>query len=595
MVKWQFRTLPEARYHVVRDNVGGKREMYLQYFGLHENPFSIPPDPHYLYLSRGHQEALAHLQYGLGESGGFVQLTGEVGTGKTLLIRTLVERLPENVDVALILYPVLTVAEFIAAICDELRVPHPGEQASLKQLIDALNAHLLQNHARGRHTVLVIDEAQNLSREVLEQIRLLTNLETTKQKLLQIILTGQPELASLLAQQDLRQLAQRITARFHLVALTRKETFDYIVHRCRVAGARTPLFDRSAMERVFAMSGGIPRLVNVICDRALLGAYVREKTVADARIVSRAAGEIGSSTKRSRWLTQRVVAPVLALVFVIIIVAAWQWRARGIQSLAPNGRTAALVSSGPVTAMGSTETAQTHAGAEKKVALDKANPTAIPSRPVVTLDALLENPDVSTDTDSAMRDLFERWGLDYAALSGTTACERALNAGLHCLYQTGTWNNLRSYNRPAVIELQDSAEHKHHVLVASLTSGSVLLEMGKRQQEFPISEVGRLWFGKYLLLWKPPAPDRKILVLGDRGDAVLWLRDALARSRGESLAAVPNDRFDEELADHLRQFQHQRGLAVDGIAGPITLAHLQGYLPDRSPTIATDTLAVETH
>ena len=196
--------------------------MYLQYFGLHENPFSIPPDPHYLYLSRAHQEALAHLQYGLGESGGFVQLTGEVGTGKTLLIRALVERLPEDVDVALILYPVLTVAEFIAAICDELRIPHPGEQASLKELIDALNMHLLQNHAHGRHTVLVIDEAQNLSREVLEQIRLLTNLETTKQKLLQIILTGQPELASLLAQQDLRQLAQRITARFHLVALTHK-------------------------------------------------------------------------------------------------------------------------------------------------------------------------------------------------------------------------------------------------------------------------------------------------------------------------------------------------------------------------------------
>ena len=569
--------------------------MYLQYFGLHENPFSIPPDPHYLYLSRGHQEALAHLQYGLGESGGFVQLTGEVGTGKTLLIRALVERLPEDVDVALILYPVLTVAEFIAAICDELRIPHPGEQASIKQLIDALNAHLLQNHARGRHTVLVIDEAQNLSREVLEQIRLLTNLETTKQKLLQIILTGQPELASLLAQQDLRQLAQRITARFHLVALTRKETFDYILHRCRVAGARTSLFDRTAMERVFAISGGIPRLINVICDRALLGAYTREKTVVDARIVSRAAAEIGSSTNRSWRQMQRVAVPVLALVAVMTIVAVWQWHGGRIQSFVPHDQTAALVSSEATTTTGMGETTQAQASGAEKVAIDKTKPAVIKSKTLVTLDSLLENPDVSSDTNSAMQDLFDRWGLDYAALSGTTACERALNAGLHCLYQTGTWNNLRSYNRPAVIELQDSAERKHHVLVASLTSDSVLLEMGKHQQEFPISEVGRLWFGKYLLLWKPPAPEQKLLRLGDRGDAVVWLRDALARSRSEPLAAVSNDRFDEELAGQLRQFQRLRGLAVDGIAGPITLAQLQGYIPDKSPTLSTDTAAMEAH
>ena len=569
--------------------------MYLQYFGLHENPFSIPPDPQYLYLSRGHQEALAHLQYGLGESGGFVQLTGEVGTGKTLLIRALLERLPEDVDVALILYPVLTVAEFIAAICDELRVPHPGEQASVKQLIEALNTHLLKNHARGRHTILVIDEAQTLNREVLEQIRLLTNLETTKQKLLQIILTGQPELASLLAQRDLRQLAQRITARFHLVALTRRETFEYIFHRCRVAGAKTPLFNRTAVERVFALSGGIPRLINVICDRALLGAYAREKTVVDAHIIRRAAAEIGASTKRAHWLARRVAAPVLVLFAVMIIVATWQWRAGRLSWLAFRDQTAAVVTASTAPGTGAIEAAQANTSAVEQVAFDKTGPDTHSPKPAGTLESLLEDPDVSSDTDSAMQNLFGRWGLDYDALSGATACERALNAGLHCLYQTGTWNNLRGYNRPAVIELQDSVEHKHHVVVASLTTDSVLLEMGKRQQEFLISEVGRLWYGKYLLLWKPPAPEHKILRVGDRGEAVIWLRDVLARSRGEPLAAGSNDVFDEELADQLREFQHQRRLAVDGVAGPITFAHLQGYLPDRSPTLSTDAAAVETH
>jgi general secretion pathway protein A len=292
--------------------------MYLQYFGLYENPFSIPPDPRYLYLSRGHQEALAHLQYGLGESGGFVQLTGEVGTGKTLLIRSLGERLPKDVDVALVLYPVLTVAEFVAAICDDLRVPHPGGQASLKKLIDALNTHLLQSHARGRRTMLIIDEAQNLSREVLEQIRLLTNLETTKQKLLQIILIGQPELVGLLAQPDLRQLAQRITARYRLTALTREETCYYIGHRCRVAGGRALLFNMSAMRRVHALSGGIPRLINIICDRSLLGAYTREKTVVDTGIVNRAAAEIGSFTRSSRW---RARAPSAAVALTAVLIA----------------------------------------------------------------------------------------------------------------------------------------------------------------------------------------------------------------------------------------------------------------------------------
>ncbi|MBI5612210.1 MAG: AAA family ATPase, partial [Gammaproteobacteria bacterium] len=256
--------------------------MYTRFFGLTENPFALPPDPGYLYLGQAHQEALAHLRYGIEQGGGFVQLTGEVGTGKTLLVRAVVERLPENVDVALILYPILSVFEFVAAICDELRVSYPAGTTSIKDLIDALNAHLLKSHADGRRTVLVIDEAQNLSREVLEQVRLLTNLETTKQKLLQIVLIGQPELDGLLAQRDLRQLAQRITARYRLTSLTRRETCDYILHRCRVAGAKTPLFSRAALRWVHMLSNGVPRLINVICDRALLGAYAGGKSVVDA-------------------------------------------------------------------------------------------------------------------------------------------------------------------------------------------------------------------------------------------------------------------------------------------------------------------------
>ena len=570
--------------------------MYLQYFGLYENPFSIPPDPRYLYLSRGHQEALAHLQYGLGESGGFVQLTGEVGTGKTLLIRSLGERLPKDVDVALVLYPVLTVAEFVAAICDDLGVPHPGGQASLKKLIDALNAHLLQSHARGRRTMLIIDEAQNLSREVLEQIRLLTNLETTKQKLLQIILIGQPELVGLLAQPDLRQLAQRITARYRLTALTREETCYYIGHRCRVAGGRALLFNMSAMRRVHALSGGIPRLINIICDRSLLGAYTREKTVVDTGIVNRAAAEIGPFTRSSRWLNWRALTPAAAALTAVLIAAGWQWWPGWIHPLPPDDKAVVAVSAD----------AEPSADVAGDIALagPAAEPrggttvgevsTGNPSNPVAKLEALLANPELATDTESAMKGLFERWSLNYALLVGGTGCERALNAGLHCIYKTGTWNNLRSYNRPAVIELQDTAGGKHHVLVAELTADAVSLVIGGQPHEFPVSEVGRYWFGKYLLLWKPPMPEQEMLRLGDRGDAVIWLRDALARYRGEPLAAESSEIFDKELQAQLREFQERHRLVPDGVAGRVTLAQLQNYLPGKSPALVADAGTAET-
>ncbi len=265
--------------------------MYTAHFGLREPPFALTPDPAYIYLSRHHREALAHLLYGTGENGGFVQLTGEVGTGKTTLVRALLEQGLERVDIALCLNPRLTVEELLATICDELHIEYPRNHQGLKPLLDALNAHLLRAHAAGRHTVLIIDEAQNLSREVLEEIRLLTNLETTKHKLLRIILVGQPELRHLLARSDLRQLAQRITARYHLPPLDQKETAAYIDYRLRVADRNGSLFTPSALRAVYRQSGGVPRLINIICDRALLGAYSQGLAVVDAKIVRKAAQE----------------------------------------------------------------------------------------------------------------------------------------------------------------------------------------------------------------------------------------------------------------------------------------------------------------
>jgi general secretion pathway protein A len=310
--------------------------MYAAHFGLREPPFAITPDPAYVYLGRHHQEALAHLLYGAGENGGFVQLTGEVGTGKTTLVRTLLEQRLENADIALCLNPRLTVEELLATVCDELGVVYPRERHTLKPLLDALNEHLLRVHAAGRRTVLIIDEAQNLSREVLEQIRLLTNLETAKHKLLRIILVGQPELRRLLARPDLRQLAQRITARYHLPPLDRRETAAYIGHRLRVAGGRAELFTESARRVVHRRSAGIPRLINIICDRALLGAWGQGARCVTAARIRQAAGEAlrggGSDWRFHPWL-----APGIGLVALVLIGAGlWLPQAGRTPVLAPS-------------------------------------------------------------------------------------------------------------------------------------------------------------------------------------------------------------------------------------------------------------------
>ncbi|RMH49945.1 MAG: DUF2075 domain-containing protein [Zetaproteobacteria bacterium] len=267
--------------------------MYCTFFRLQAPPFSIAPDPRYLYPSRLHQEALAHLIYGIGNAGGgIVVLTGEVGTGKTTLCRALIGQLPERTDAALIVNPRLTAHELLAAICDELSIRYDRRRKSIKLLVDAINRHLLAAHADGRHTVVIIDEAQQLDAEVLEQLRLLTNLETDEKKLLQIILFGQPELNALLARPHLRQLAQRITARYHLRPLSRAETIAYVRHRLGVVGGDGALFTAPALWLLHRLSGGVPRMINTIADRALLGAYARGRGRVGWRTVRRAAVEV---------------------------------------------------------------------------------------------------------------------------------------------------------------------------------------------------------------------------------------------------------------------------------------------------------------
>jgi len=308
--------------------------LYESYFGLVERPFSIAPDPQYLYMSTRHKEAMAHLSYGLSQGGCFIVLTGEVGTGKTTLCRNLLNDLPENVDIALILNANINEQELLQTICDELSVTYPPN-ASQKVLSDLINQHLLNTFAANRHTVLIIDEAQILSRDVLEQIRLLTNLETNKAKLLQIILIGQPELNQLLTRNDLRQLAQRVTARYHLAALERSEMEDYVNYRLSVAGCKRPVFTKQALNKIHSATGGIPRRINVLADHALLSAYSLNQNTVDAKVVKKASKDVFIEQTQDalpkyanmKWLV------IFGMGLLCVNLLLWWWFAKGEQAI----------------------------------------------------------------------------------------------------------------------------------------------------------------------------------------------------------------------------------------------------------------------
>jgi general secretion pathway protein A len=542
--------------------------MYTQYFGLKENPFALSPDPRYLYLSQRHQDALAHLMYGITGGGGFVQLTGEVGTGKTLMIRAMLQRLPDTVDVALVLYPFLSVREFMVALCDDLRIKRPAED-SLKTLIDTLNAFLLENHAKGRRTVLIVDEAHRLNREVLEQIRLLTNLETTKEKLLQIILVGQPELNTLLARQDMRQLAQRVTARFNLQALLPSETRAYVLHRCQVAGAETPLFNSFALYWVHWLTGGVPRLINILCDRSLLAAYARNKSRVGVSIVRAASQEVETGSRPKR----RAATILFSLVFAAAasVFGVWQFKPELFTHLIGTNPDAPVVAA--------------QAESSATAVAPAIAPPKIPPAP--TLAQVLADPNIPTDTDSAFSALFAEWGFDYAQFAGTTGCERAAQAGLRCLFESGTWSNLRQLNRPTIIELVDDSGLRHHLLVVKLTSENVTLRLAGKDYELALSDVGRLWYGKYLALWKPPVVGERMIRRGMRGASVVWVRDTLARSGLPRHSSPASEVFDTELETQVKEFQRRHQLQDDGIVGKMTLVYLSSYSGSASAPVLT--------
>ena len=550
--------------------------MYLAFFGLNEKPFSITPDPRYLYLSERHAEALAHLLYGVNEAGGFVQLTGEVGTGKTTIVRSLLAQAPKNAEIALILNPRMTAPEFLLTICEEVGIGVPDSATeSLKDLVDILSQYLLRAHAGGRRVVVVVDEAQNLAPEVLEQVRLLTNLETNTQKLLQIILIGQPELRELLARNELRQLAQRITGRYHLNPLSSEETTAYVRHRLRVAGATADIFNRFALEEIYRLSGGVPRVINVICDRALLGGYSLDRHRITGPLVRNAATEVFGKRFTPPWLPWAATAAV-AVILVAGSLGLWRlqpWSWTHARAAAPT-HSATPASATSAHASGVTAAAPAAVAAAKPA----VTPTAAQAPPTEPLSALLTRYSHDTSTDAAFTTLFGLWGIHYTP-DGTDPCTQATQHGLACLTERGSLGQLRLYNRPAILILTDATGGSHEVVLTRLDGEQASIDLGTAPHHVGDGELSSYWMGDYVMLWRPQAAPVQTLSVGMRGDGVRWLRRSLEKLAGVSdSGSSASDVYDANLSGLVRQFQRSHRLTVDGIAGVRTQIALAGAL-----------------
>ncbi|MBB6093348.1 general secretion pathway protein A [Povalibacter uvarum] len=497
-------------------------------------------------MSARHAEALAHLLYGITEAGGFIQLTGEVGTGKTTVVRSLLERMPGHADVAVILNPQLSPLQFVLTICEELGIfLREDDTTSLKDLIDVLNRRLLDAHAKGRRVVVIVDEAQNLTTETLEQVRLLTNLETASQKLLQIILIGQPELRVVLDRMELRQLAQRITGRYHLAPLSKSETASYVNHRLKVAGANGEIFTDAALREVHRLSSGIPRIINVICDRALLGAFTQESHRVGPAMVRAAAGEVYGRTFSPPWMKPLAIGSGIAAVAVM---------AFGIGLLMnrqkPPPLAAAVAQPAPVVV-------------PEQVAPASVQPPPEPSAQDVA--GVLRDHANETNTEGAFAQVFAAWGGKFDPAAGRP-CDQALRQGLECVYQQGSWGQLRTLNRPAILTLIDDVGNAHQVTVVGLNDGNARISLGSEQIEVSIASISRFWYGDYLVLWRPQVASPRALSAGMQGDGVRWLRRSLNTLQGRNEAPA-NDFYDEELVKMVEDFQRQHRLNVDGIAG----------------------------
>ena len=567
--------------------------MYNAYFNFKEAPFSIAPDPRYLYMTGQHREALAHLVYGLNSEGGCILLTGEVGTGKTTVCRCLLEQIPEHTNIALVVNPKVTAVELLATICDELKIEYPAENNTIKTYTDRINAFLIEANARNEKTVLIIDEAQNLDNTVLEQLRLLTNLETNQRKLLQIIILGQPELLDILARQEMRQLAQRITARFHLNALSRNDVKAYINHRLAIAGQNAQLFPEATISQLFRLSKGIPRLLNVLCDRSLLGTYVQNKPVVDKQTLSTAAKEVFGELKQVENKSKLFsILRIAAIVSIIAITAALIIAAFNTQlTKTPLNKVVTDKSDTPQEVLKEKETLP------KSPVINNENQIQIivPKEEVSSKTITETDPEISdlindfitkatnVNREAAAITLLMRWQPNYTSTTNASVCNDPEH-GLSCFYHRGNLNSLRKLNRPVVLKLYNDDGKIAYLTLNALDKNQATINTGEEFLKIDTNIIEKHWYGEFSLLWQAPPFYQQTILPGSKGEVVQWLGQQLTRLYDNNNPTI-YDTYSEELVALLKRFQKSKGLIADGIAGPLTLIHLNTAIGQPTPRL----------
>lgn len=590
--------------------------MYAQFFGLKREPFSIAPDPRYLFMSERHREALAHLLYGINAGGGFVLLTGEIGAGKTTVCNCFLEQIPKRCNVAYIFNPKLTVIELLQSVCDEFHIAlpeaAPERSPTIKDYVDRLNDFLLQAHAIGQNNILIIDEAQNLSVDVLEQLRLLTNLETSKRKLLQVILIGQPELRTMLERPELEQLAQRVIARYHLDALTEAETVQYIKHRLAVAGLpKASLFDRGAMRRIYRLSRGVPRRINLLCDRALLGGYAEGRSQVDSAIVEKAAHEMFGrrarraaarrAQSRNLWLVGVGIAAGAVVLGVLTWVlnadlprqvreAHWPWSKDTAPASAPAVVTAVDTGAGPLVSPGSSapsaaplSAAASDPGAlEGPPSLSAGAPAPLTQAATLPESAALFK-SLPRDEKQAWRELAPFWKV---SLGSGEPCQAALQQQVRCFKSNSSLATIRQLGRPGILMLRDENNQAAYVLLTGLTEQAATLRVDGVSRTVPLATLARVWRGDYATLWRIPRGYVSGALDDSPGPLADWLWAQLARAQGQ---AAPKKAYRDRasLRARVAAFQRAHGLEADGLAGPTTLMQLNRGIGVDEPRLQT--------
>jgi general secretion pathway protein A len=556
--------------------------MYKDYFRLNEIPFSIAPDPRFLFMSDRHREAMAHLLYGVHGEGGIVLLTGEVGTGKTTICRSLLEQLPENIDVAFILNPRMSAEELMQTICEEYHIDLTPERHGIKTFVDALNARLLSAHAQGRRAILIVDEAQNLDAVVLEQLRLLTNLETNTRKLLQVFLIGQPELQGMLARPEMRQVSQRVVARYHLTHLNQPEVNTYVAHRLRIAGASPLIFPEILVKQVYRASGGVPRLINLICDRALLGTYVQGQQQVTMPILRQAVLEVFAVTPRQQQPWGIASGLLAAATGIVILLAAgiailfiarladakfnWSptWLANTPFISAPVASPSLAASTPPVIT--------------KTILMPATTPTIPLKWP--------NNVAHSNSEGLAFQSLSKLYGIDTNMQSKETPCHQAAAQGMRCYAAHGGLSDLFLLDQPVLMRLLTADGKEYSVTLTALDHQTATLMVAGVEQRVSLNDLANAWFGQFVVMWNAPPDFNGHIALNQRGPAVLWLRQAMEPIDG--IRDNGSDVFDTALAGRIRAFQLTEGIQPDGLVGPLTVIRLNIHSDSGLPRLVTE-------